>query len=187
MGLRGSRPRGGECGRVAARLVDERASRRREPAEARAHRLHLGRVTLRLLLSDVHHLPQHRIHRLAALLEDVDERVLRARRVVVHVVRVEAEDDACSATSRRGAVVHRAHGHEAPQSSAAARLSTLSAFSISATTDSMDSRNASACALAVLPLSCVRSSAISSSLPSTRRTSICARKSRCCDSTASAM
>eukprot|EP00966_Prymnesium_polylepis_P179302 4151320-Prymnesium_polylepis.1 len=61
------------------------------------------------------------------------------------------------------------------RSSAAARPSARPAFSMSATTDSRDSWNAAACASADLPLSCARSSAISSSLPSIRRASICAR------------
>eukprot|EP00965_Chrysotila_dentata_P035962 1196792-Pleurochrysis_carterae.AAC.1 len=61
--------------RAKRALVDERAGRRGEAADACAHRLDLLRVVGRHLVGDVHHFANDAVHGLAALLKDVGDRV----------------------------------------------------------------------------------------------------------------
>eukprot|EP00965_Chrysotila_dentata_P171655 5665065-Pleurochrysis_carterae.AAC.1 len=63
-------PLGGAEGDLLRALVDERAGRRGELADACAHRLDLLRFGGRHLVCDVHHLANDAVHGLAALLED---------------------------------------------------------------------------------------------------------------------
>eukprot|EP00965_Chrysotila_dentata_P125748 4156699-Pleurochrysis_carterae.AAC.1 len=62
-------------GDVLRALVDEHARRRGEPANARPHHLDLLRVGGCRLVGDAHYLAHDAIHGLAALLEDVGDRV----------------------------------------------------------------------------------------------------------------
>ena len=73
---------------VLAHLVDERARRRREPADVGAQRLDLGRLALgllSLLRGEVQPDVEQLVHGLAPLLGDVGDGVVGARRVVRHV------------------------------------------------------------------------------------------------------
>ena len=80
---------GGAHGAVLGDLVDERADRRGEPTNARTHCLDLGGVTLSLLLGDLHQLTEDLVHRLAPLLEDVDQRMLRTRWIIVAILKAQ--------------------------------------------------------------------------------------------------
>mmetsp|Transcript_12838 Transcript_12838/g.42643 ORF Transcript_12838/g.42643 Transcript_12838/m.42643 type:complete len:520 (+) Transcript_12838:819-2378(+) len=105
---------------VLAHLVDERADRRAEPADAGPHRLDLVGLRRGLLVGEVHQLAQDGVHRLAPLLEDVDERVLRTGRVVVALA--QPEDQPRSEPRRSRPVVARARGEEAAQQLRRARI-----------------------------------------------------------------
>eukprot|EP00965_Chrysotila_dentata_P087973 2904322-Pleurochrysis_carterae.AAC.2 len=73
-------------GDILRTLVDERARRRGEPADECSHCLYLLCASRHHLVDDVHHLAHDGIHGLAALLEDVSDRVVRSRWVVVGLV-----------------------------------------------------------------------------------------------------
>ena len=70
-----------------------------------------------LLFGDLHQLAEHLVHRLAALLEDVDQRMLRTRWVVIAIL--EAEHVTCTLRPLAARSLHAHVGRKRRSSSAA--------------------------------------------------------------------
>ena len=97
---------------VLGGLVDQRARRRREPADRGAERLDLRSVALRLLVGDGHLHVQDLVDRLAPSFADVGNRVMGAGGVINHIgvaaVAIAATSEPSRLARRSRAVVHRA-------------------------------------------------------------------------------